>query len=183
MSEEIISPFVVAFSGHEPTYHRCIVVGDDDCVKVFDPVAGFFTNCHVMEGWATSIVVKRHYRVLQMIERENDKRKTDSLWRVVDERDAALAEIVHLKKVRDEDAASAEKVFEELWERRMDTTELKEKIKRLTEERDEARREVCRLMSMFNAENSVETAASRSWDCFSQEADANNNEFKKGTMK
>jgi len=40
---------------------------------------------------------------------------------------------------------------------------------RLRIERDEARREVCRLMSMFNAENSVEIAASRSWDCFKKE--------------
>ena len=39
-------------------------------------------------------------------------------------------------------------------------------IDTLRRERDEARREVCRLMSMFNAENSVEIAASRSWDCF-----------------
>jgi len=41
--------------------------------------------------------------------------------------------------------------------------------KKLLAERDEARREVCRLMSMFNAENSVEIAASRSWDCFEKE--------------
>ena len=40
--------------------------------------------------------------------------------------------------------------------------------KQLLKERDEARREVCRLMSMFNAENSVEIAASRSWDCFKE---------------
>jgi|688.fasta_scaffold615519_1 hypothetical protein len=41
--------------------------------------------------------------------------------------------------------------------------------KKLREERDEARREVCRLMSMFNAENSVQIAASRSWDCFKED--------------
>lgn len=40
---------------------------------------------------------------------------------------------------------------------------------KLRKERDAARREVCRLMSMFNAENSVEIAASRSWDCFKKE--------------
>jgi len=39
---------------------------------------------------------------------------------------------------------------------------------KLRKERDAARREVCRLMSMFNAENSVEIAASRSWDCFKE---------------
>ena len=47
--------------------------------------------------------------------------------------------------------------------------EAEEEIKLLRKERDEARREVCRLMSMFNAENSVEIAASRSWDCFKKE--------------
>ena len=39
---------------------------------------------------------------------------------------------------------------------------------KLRKERDEARREVCRLMSMFNTENSVQIAASRSWDCFKE---------------
>jgi hypothetical protein len=43
-----------------------------------------------------------------------------------------------------------------------------EDMKKLKEERDAARREVCRLMSMFNAENSVQIAASRSWDCFKE---------------
>ena len=47
--------------------------------------------------------------------------------------------------------------------------EMRLEIAQLTKERDEARREVCRLMSMFNAENSVEIAASRSWDCFKKE--------------
>ena len=40
---------------------------------------------------------------------------------------------------------------------------------KLRKERDEARREVCRLMSMFNAESSVEIAASRNWSCFEEE--------------
>jgi hypothetical protein len=44
-----------------------------------------------------------------------------------------------------------------------------EDMNKLKEERDAARREVCRLMSMFNAENSVQIAASRSWDCFKEE--------------
>ena len=43
------------------------------------------------------------------------------------------------------------------------------RVEQLIKERDEARREVCRLMSMFNAENSVEIAASRSWDCFKED--------------
>jgi hypothetical protein len=44
-----------------------------------------------------------------------------------------------------------------------------EDMNKLKEERDAARREVCRLMSMFNAENSVQIAASRSWDCFKED--------------
>jgi hypothetical protein len=44
-----------------------------------------------------------------------------------------------------------------------------EDMNKLKAERDEARREVCRLMSMFNAENSFQIAASRSWDCFKED--------------
>lgn len=42
-------------------------------------------------------------------------------------------------------------------------------LNEVTTQRDYARREVCRLMSMFNAENSVQIAASRSWDCFKED--------------
>lgn len=159
MSEEIISPFVVAFSGQSPTYHRCIVVGDDDCVKVFDPVGEFFTNCHVMDGWAVEIVVNQHRRVLRNIDVETKgRRRTDTLWLVVAERDAANTEIA----------------------------EMKEQIKRLREERDEARREVCEFEASIEPtilKTLHSIAQLRGWDCYDEEADANNKAFKEGTMK
>ena len=62
---------------------------------------------------------------------------------------------------------------DQLLKQRFVVDEVEENARRRVEnafrsERDEARREVCRLMSMFNAENSVEIAASRSWDCFKE---------------
>ena len=52
---------------------------------------------------------------------------------------------------------------------REDVVHLANELNEVTSQRDCARREVCRLMSMFNAENSVQIAASRSWDCFKED--------------
>ena len=72
---------------------------------------------------------------------------------------AELAEFAELAAAAKARAAAANEMITLIFAKDVE-------IIRLTEERDEARREVCRLMSMFNAENSVEIAASRSWDCF-----------------
>jgi len=101
------------------------------------------------------------------------------IYNSIDEMEATIneqrAEIKRIRIERD-DAQVDQRLIEELWERRTEMTEIKAQIKLLREqrdeiikERDEARREVCRLMSMFNAENSIEIAASRSWDCFKEE--------------
>jgi hypothetical protein len=52
---------------------------------------------------------------------------------------------------------------------REDVVHFANELNEVTNQRDAARREVCRLMSMFNAENSVQIAASRSWDCFKED--------------
>ena len=51
MSNELISSRCIAFSNTAPQQHRCIVV-DDNIVKVWDPIAGYFTTCNCMPAWA-----------------------------------------------------------------------------------------------------------------------------------
>ena len=88
--------------------------------------------------------------------------------------DNAISAIEQLTKERD-DAQVDQRLIEELWERRTDMTEMKEQIKLLRKERDEARREVCERtaenLSLLGSNARLETlrnehAARRGWDCY-----------------
>ena len=57
---------------------------------------------------------------------------------------------------------------DELWDRRTEMTDMKEQIKRLREERDEARREVCES-AQYCVDRSKEEAERRGWDCYKEE--------------
>jgi hypothetical protein len=60
-----------------------------------------------------------------------------------------------------------EALMQELWDRRLESPELKAKIERLTKERDEARREVCNLMYQKGFPTG-DYAKGRGWDCFKE---------------
>lgn len=47
MTNELLSRRCIAFSNSAPQQHRCIVV-DDNIVKVWDPIAGYFTTCNII---------------------------------------------------------------------------------------------------------------------------------------
>ena len=50
-----MSPRCVAFTGHRAECHRCIVKDSgtvNASVKVWDPIAGHYTQCHTMPAWA-----------------------------------------------------------------------------------------------------------------------------------
>ena len=51
IANELTSSRCIAFSDGSCKQHRCIVVSEN-IVKVFDPIAGYFTNCHSMPPWA-----------------------------------------------------------------------------------------------------------------------------------
>ena len=44
---EMMSDACIAFSGGSVKKHRCLIV-DGNVVKVWDPIAGFYTSCHRM---------------------------------------------------------------------------------------------------------------------------------------
>ena len=46
-SVEMTSDACIAFSGGSVKKHRCLIV-DGNVVKVWDPIAGFYTSCHRM---------------------------------------------------------------------------------------------------------------------------------------
>jgi hypothetical protein len=62
----------------------------------------------------------------------------------------------------------SQELMEELWERRTDMTEMKEQIKLLRKERDEARRQVCEF-EMVNIKCAHDYATYRGWDCYKKE--------------
>jgi len=53
---------------------------------------------------------------------------------------------------------------------------------KLRKERDEARRELCNAL-VHQQHDPKEYAKGRGWDCYDEEADHNNESFKKGRMK
>ena len=90
------------------------------------------------------------------------------------ERDAAILE-------RDE-ARVDQRLIDELWDRRTEMTDMNEQIKRLRKERDEARRWICQAGDM-SLKFAKQLALLRGWDCFNDEADANNKAFREGTLQ
>lgn len=77
-----------------------------------------------------------------------------------------LSAIDELLRLRSElaDERVDQLLFDELWDRRTEMTDMKEQIKRLREERDEARREVCEAEKYCREE-----ANRRGWDCYKEE--------------
>lgn len=53
-----------------------------------------------------------------------------------------------------------------------DRREIMLTIAMLRTERDEARREVCRIYEVVTGRNSVDVAKNRGWDCFKEYGDA-----------
>jgi hypothetical protein len=78
-----------------------------------------------------------------------------------------------LKQMKGErdDAQVDQRLIEELWERRTDMTEMKEQIKLLRKERDEARQLACEFWVMdgsgySSSSRAKEDAIARGWDCY-----------------
>jgi uncharacterized coiled-coil DUF342 family protein len=108
------------------------------------------------------------------------------IYNSIDEMEATIneqrAEIKRLREQRDE-AQVDQQLIEELWERRTDASEANAKIRQLLgdteqllKERDEARREVCRLIGGHIDENNNlignenDCALWRGWDCYKEES-------------
>ena len=98
--------------------------------------------------------------------------------------DIILSAIDELLRLRSElaDEQVDQLLFDELWDRRTEMTDMNEQIKRLRKERDEARRWICQAGDM-SLKFAKQLALLRGWDCFNDEADANNKAFREGTLQ
>jgi regulator of replication initiation timing len=107
----------------------------------------------------------------QRLRIENDQLRKDFEFDLR-ERNAAICERDAAILERDK-AQVDQRLIDELWDRRTEMTDMKEQIKRLREERDAARREVCHWMNTDESgcikHGSKETAITRGWDCFKEE--------------
>ena len=65
------------------------------------------------------------------------------------------------------DAQVDQRLIEELWERRTDATEMKEQIKLLRKERDDARKQICESHSR-NGHQAYQHAIECNWDCYKE---------------
>lgn len=91
-----------------------------------------------------------------------------------------------MKKIKPEDVASELRLLSKNWCLSPEVINIishgYERICELERERDEARQELCKLTANWTNWKQKEIKESRGWECLKEEADSNNEAFRKGQI-